>query len=70
MNKQELRDKFFKEWTTETPRENEHKKVNLAPHDMFEWFWNNFSDINEAPKIKHTCYLCGQYNCICTQTFI
>lgn len=33
-----LRQRFFKECTTETPRENEMKKVNVAPHDLFEWF--------------------------------
>lgn len=46
-DKARLREKFFAECTTETPRQNELKKVNLAPHDMFEWFWNNLTDFAE-----------------------
>ena len=34
----ELRNNFFNECTTETPREESGKKVNMAPHDLFEWF--------------------------------
>jgi len=34
----ELRNNFFNECTTETPREELGKKVNIAPHDLFEWF--------------------------------
>ena len=49
MNKQILRDKFFKECVTEIPGYNRCKKVNLPPHDLFEWFWNNF---DKAEVIK------------------
>lgn len=38
INWTELRNAFFKECTTETPREESGKKVNIAPHDLFEWF--------------------------------
>lgn len=34
----EMRNNFFNECTTQTPREESGKKVNMAPHDMFEWF--------------------------------
>ncbi len=39
----ELRKEFFDECTTMTPREESGKKVNLAPHDMFEWFKRKIS---------------------------
>jgi hypothetical protein len=35
LNKQQLRAKFFKECV-------DINKVNLAPHDLFEWFWREF----------------------------
>ena len=35
---EEMRNNFFNECTTETPRKESGKKVNMAPHDMFEWF--------------------------------
>jgi len=34
----ELRNNFFNECTTETPREESGKKANMTPHDLFEWF--------------------------------
>lgn len=37
----ELRDKFFRECTTETPKERGLKKVNMTPHNLFEWFKSN-----------------------------
>ena len=37
----ELRDKFFKECTTETPLIRDLKKINMTPHNVFEWFQNN-----------------------------
>lgn len=40
----ELRNNFFKECTTETPREESGKKVNIAPHDLFEWFKREISE--------------------------
>jgi len=39
-----LRDKFFNECTTETPREEFGKKVNMSPHDLFEWFKREISE--------------------------
>ena len=38
INWTKLREDFFKECTTETPRKNELKKINLTPHNLFEWF--------------------------------
>ena len=40
----ELRNNFFNECTTETPREEYGKKVNMAPHDLFEWFKRGISE--------------------------
>jgi hypothetical protein len=40
----ELRNNFFNECTTETPREEIGKKVNMAPHDLFEWFKREISE--------------------------
>lgn len=40
----ELRNNFFNECTTETPREESGKKVNMAPHDLFEWFKREISE--------------------------
>jgi hypothetical protein len=40
----ELRNNFFNECTTETPREKIGKKVNMAPHDLFEWFKREISE--------------------------
>jgi len=37
----ELRSKFYAECTTETPKQQKLKKINLAPHDLFEWFKRN-----------------------------
>ena len=39
-----LRNNFFNECTTETPREESGKKVNMAPHDLFEWFKREISE--------------------------
>lgn len=39
----ELRNNFFNECTTETPREESGKKVNMAPHNLFEWFKREIS---------------------------
>ena len=36
-----LRDKFFKECTTETPISRDLKKINCTPHNLFEWFKTN-----------------------------
>ena len=36
-----LRTQFFKECVTEIPGYNRCKKVNLPPHDLFEWFKKN-----------------------------
>lgn len=33
-----LRDKFFKECTDHRPNFKAVHKVNIAPHDLFEWF--------------------------------
>jgi len=44
-----LREQFYKECTTETPKNILLKKVNLAPHDLFEWFKTNINmlcDVN------------------------
>ena len=38
INWNKIRNKFFNECTTQTPREENRKKINIAPHDMFEWF--------------------------------
>jgi len=40
----EMRNNFFNECTTETPREESGKKVNMAPHDLFEWFKREISE--------------------------
>lgn len=40
----EIRNNFFSECTTETPREESGKKVNMAPHDLFEWFKREISE--------------------------
>jgi len=40
----EIRNNFFNECTTETPREESGKKVNMAPHDLFEWFKREISE--------------------------
>jgi hypothetical protein len=40
----EIRNNFFNECTTETPREEIGKKVNMAPHDLFEWFKREISE--------------------------
>ena len=40
----ELRKNFFTECTTETSREESGKKVNIAPHDLFEWFKREISE--------------------------
>lgn len=40
----ELRNNFFNECTTETHREESGKKVNMAPHDLFEWFKREISE--------------------------
>jgi hypothetical protein len=40
----ELRNNFFNECTTETPREDSGKKVNIPPHDLFEWFKREISE--------------------------
>ena len=40
----DLRNNFFNECTTETPREEAEKKVNMAPHDLFEWFRREISE--------------------------
>jgi len=33
-----LRVNFFKECTTETPKNESGKKLNMSPHNLFEWF--------------------------------
>ncbi len=38
INWKKLRDKFFKECTTRCPDPKSLKKVNLTPHNLFEWF--------------------------------
>jgi hypothetical protein len=40
----ELRNNFFNECTTETPRGGIGKKINMAPHDLFEWFKREISE--------------------------
>ena len=42
-----LKESFFKECTTETPRKKELKKVSMSPISLFEWFKN---EINEYLK--------------------
>jgi hypothetical protein len=46
INWQKLRDKFFDECTDEircesTGTQTQMRKVNLSPHDLFEWFKHN-----------------------------
>lgn len=50
INWSQLRDKFFKECATETPREYEFKRVNLAAHDMFEWFKKEIMQYVSSPS--------------------
>ena len=45
-----LREQFYKECTTETPQKLLLKKVNLAPHDLFEWFRTNIDMLCEEDK--------------------
>lgn len=40
----EMRNNFFNKCTTETTREESGKKVNMAPHDLFEWFKREISE--------------------------
>lgn len=43
INWDKLRQEFFEECTIETPKENYLKKVNMSPHNLFEWFKNKLT---------------------------
>lgn len=51
--KKQFRDKFFKECTNKTeyyPEFGDALKVNMAPHDLFEWFWKEFAASQTPPQ--------------------
>jgi len=56
INWRKLRDKFFDECTDETRHnstttQTQIRKINMTPHDLFEWFRRNI----QTPNIKsHT----------------
>ena len=58
MTKQELKSKFFKECVDSF--EGQLPKVNLTPHNMFEWFWSNLVE----PKPKIECKQCKGFGFI------
>lgn len=54
MDKKQLREKFFKECVTGPPPIKTDGgtsipvlKVNMSPHDLFEWIWENFPNKEE-----------------------
>jgi hypothetical protein len=49
MDKQHLRDQFFKEHTL---YRGVLAKVVTAPHDLFEWFWNRLAGEAAAPSVE------------------
>ena len=56
--KEELRDKYFKECTYDF---HGMKKVNMTAHDMFEWVWNNFQELNQTEVRLSLAFLFAQW---------
>lgn len=56
-DKQKLRDEYFNTFTIPDKEHGGLKKLNVAPHDLFEWFWKKLDQhyqekINEE-KLKY-----------------
>ena len=55
--KGKIREKFFTECTNFIGGGDTLRKVNIAPHDLFEWFWDNLqshSTTDISIKVKDT----------------